>query len=422
MKKQIQILLLAVSILVFSGCGDKGYNIAGLKLPTFSEKRLDKSLPRVKGLKAITSMSEVALEWEPVTNKHIEGYRIFRSDNGGEYRLIATLPDRFKSHFTDKNLNQNVQYIYKISSYTDDGRVSLTSTAHTTKTKRRLPAPILLSVSKGLPDRIKLIWRPHADKATNSYIIERLEQGMREYESIVSLDDRLTVEYIDKSVKPAQKYSYRIRARSYNGVVSAPSRAMIGYSKKLPNAIKWVRATDNLPRMIEIIWKDDNNPNTIDHYNVYSSHLKDTLFSLLGSTKETKFTDRFNSDGVTRYYKITAVDKDGLESTLGIRPTLGMTVGASRGPVINEAIVRHNAIFLQWSDPDGKARSYTVVKKYWDGWRARKIKITDFRSTKFTDTKIKPNVTYTYYVISVDKYGIESMPSREVVLSINSKQ
>jgi len=422
MKKQIQILLLAVSILVFSGCGDKGYNIAGLKLPTFSEKRLDKSLPRVKGLKAITSMSEVALEWEPVTNKHIEGYRIFRSDNGGEYRLIATLPDRFKSHFTDKNLNQNVQYIYKISSYTDDGRVSLTSTAHTTKTKRRLPAPILLSVSKGLPDRIKLIWRPHADKATNSYIIERLEQGMREYESIVSLDDRLTVEYIDKSVKPAQKYSYRIRARSYNGVVSAPSRAMIGYSKKLPNAIKWVRATDNLPRMIEIIWKDDNNPNTIDHYNVYSSHLKDTLFSLLGSTKETKFTDRFNSDGVTRYYKITAVDKDGLESTLGIRPTLGKTVGASRGPVINEAIVRHNAVFLQWSDPDGKARSYTVVKKFWDGWRARKIKITDFKSTKFTDTKIKPNVTYTYYVISVDKYGIESMPSREVVLSINSKR
>jgi fibronectin type 3 domain-containing protein len=422
MKKQIQILLLAVSILVFSGCGDKGYNIAGLKLPTFSEKRLDKSLPRVKGLKAMTSMSEVALEWQPLTNKHIAGYRIFRSDNGGEYRLIATIADRFRSHFTDKNLDQNVKYIYKISSYTDNGRVSLTSTAHATKTQRRLPPPVLLSVSKNLPNRIKLIWRPHADKTTNSYIVERLERGMKEYESIVSLDDRLTVEYIDKSIKPAEKYYYRIRARSYNGVISAPSKAMMGYSKKLPDAIKWVKATDNRPRMINIIWRDTNPPGTIDHYNVYSSTMKDTLFSLLGSTKDMKYTDRFNSDGVTRYYKITAVDNDGLESSLGVVPTLGMTVGASRGPVINEAIVRNNAVYLQWSDPDKKARSYTVVKKYWDGWRARKIKITDFKSTKFIDTKIKPNVTYTYYVISVDKYGIESMPSHEVVLSISSKR
>jgi fibronectin type 3 domain-containing protein len=62
------------------------------------------------------------------------------------------------------------------------------------------------------------------------------------------------------------------------------------------------------------------------------------------------------------------------------------------------------------------------VKKYWDGWRARKIKITDFQSTQFTDRKIKPDVQYTYYVISVDKHGIESMPSREVTLSVNSRQ
>jgi fibronectin type 3 domain-containing protein len=423
MRKQIQILLLAVLILLFSGCGDKGYNIAGIKLPTFSEKRLDKSLPRVKNLKAVTSMTEVALEWTPLTDyKDIAGYRIFRSDNRGEYKLIATIPDRFRSHYTDRNLYQNVRYTYKISSYTNDNRVSLTSTAHAAKTKRRISPPILLSVSKNLPNRIKLIWRPHSDRATSSYIIERMEVGLKGYESIVSLDDRLTVEYIDKDIKPAQRYKYRIRARSFNGVISAPSKSMEGYSKKLPNAIKWVKATDNLARRIDIIWKDTNTPGTIDHYNIYSSHLKDTLFTLLGSTKETKFTDRFDSDGVTRYYKITAVDIDGLESTRGIISTLGMTVGASRGPVINEAIARDNSFYLRWSDPDGKARSYTVVKKYWDGWRARKIKITDFKSTSFTDTKIKPNVTYTYYVISVDKHGIESIPSREVSLSINSKQ
>lgn len=421
MQKWIPTLLLTVSLLIFSGCSSKEYGIGNIKIPSFSEKRLDRSLPAVKGLKAITSMSKVALEWQPITDKQIAGYRIFRGDSQNGYKLIATLSDRYRSHYTDRNLNQNINYVYKVSTYTYDGRVSTASTTHTAKTRSRLAAPIIIEASKGLPSRIKLIWRIHPNETTKAYIIERQEAGTKEWRSIVKLDDRLTVEYIDKEVKPAQTYHYRIRAKSFDGVVSAPSQSVKGSAKQLPNAIKWIKATDNLPRMIEIIWKDTNKPGTISHYNIYSSPMKNTLFSLLGKTKEPKFTDRFDSDGSTRYYKITAVDNDGLESTLGITPTLGMTVGASRGPVINSATVKNNAVLLKWNDPDGKARKYTVVKKYWDGWRARKIKITDFKATHFTDTKIKPDTRYTYYIISVDKYGIESMPSKEVVLSINSQ-
>jgi len=423
MKKQIQILLLTVLLLIFSGCSGKDYNIGGITMPSFSQKILDKNLARIKGLKSKVGLSKVALEWDPIISKEIAGYRIFRSDRQSGYKLIATLPDRYRSHFTDKNINPNMHYNYKVSSYTNDGRVSLASSAKNVKaTRGRLPAPIIIEASKDFPSRIKLLWKIHPNKEVNSYIIERLAPGERTYKTLIGIDERLSVEYIDKDIVPSQSYKYRIRARTYDNVISSPSKVVEGYSKKLPNAIKWVKATDNRARMIELIWKDSNPVGSIDRYNVYSSPMKKTLYTLLASTKDTKYIDRLQTDGSIRYYKITAVDHDGLESTQGIVPTTGQTVGASRGPIINSASVKNNAIFLKWSDPDGKARKFTVVKKFWDGWRARKIKITDFKSSQFTDRKIKPDVQYTYYVISIDKHGIESMPSREVSLSINSQR
>ena len=423
MKRQIPILLSTIFLLIFSGCSGKDYNIGGIAIPSFSQKVLDKNLARIKGLESKVGLSKVALEWDPILDKNIAGYRIFRADRQSDYKLIATLPDRYHSHFTDKNLNPNINYNYKVSSYTNDGRVSLASTAKSVKaTRGRLPAPVIIEASKNFPGRIKLLWKVHPNKEVNSYILERLIPGERVYKTLIGLDERLTVEYIDKDIQPAQKYKYRLRARTYDNVISPPSNAVEGHSKKLPNAIKGLQATDNKARMIDLIWKDTNTVGSVHHYNIYSSPMKNTLYTLLGSTKNTNFVDKFETDGNVRYYKVTAVDHDGLESTQGIIATKGQTVGASRGPVINSAMVQNNSVFLRWSDPDGKARRYTVVKKFWDGWRARKIKITDFKQSQFTDRKIKPDVRYTYYVISIDKHGIESMPSREVSLSVNSKR
>ncbi len=423
MKNLTKIILLTVSLLIFSGCGgSKNYSLGGIQLPSFGEKKLDRSLPVVKELKAKTDMSKVALEWQPIKDKRIAGYRVFRGDNKNGFRLIATIKDRFQSHYVDKDLYQNINYTYKVSSYTNDGRVSMVSTAKIAKTGKKLSAPIILEASKNYPNRVKLIWKVHPDRVTDAYIVERKDLDKNKWRRVATLKDRLTVEYIDKDVKPAQKYSYRIRAKSYENVISNPSNIVKGFSKKLPNVITWVKATDNLPRMINLIWKSANAQKEVDHYNIYSSSLENSMFTLLKSTKETKFTDRFTSDGDIRYYKITSVDHDGLESPRSeTKATLGATIGASRGPNITKVIVQANSISLEWQDLDGKARKYTVVKKYWDGWRAKKIKITDFKKTKFTDTKVKLGTKYTYYIIAVDKHGIESRPSKEVVRSLELK-
>ncbi len=421
MKKFTLIILLASSILIFSGCIPKENGTSAFKLPTFSEKRLDKNLPTVKDLKAKTTMSRVALEWQPEIKKYIAGYRIFRGENNKNFKLIATLKDRYQSHFIDTDLNPNINYTYKVSLYTNDGRVSRTSTAKNAKTQTKLSAPILFSISKGYPNRIKLIWRPHTNENTKSYIIQRKEKGKQDWKNITTIKDRLNVEYIDKDVIPAHIYTYRLFAKSYDGIISNPSKELKGYAKRLPNQIKQVRATTNLPKKINIIWTRANKPAVVDHYNVYSSPMKNTLFSYLGSSKKPQYTDIFETDGTIRHYKVTAVDHDGLESKRSIVTAVGKTVSPSKAPVIIQATVRQKIVYLKWKDPSGKARSYTVVKKYWDGWRSKKKKIVGFKSTAFTDTKVQKDTKYTYYIISVDRHGIESMPSKEVVLAITPK-
>ena len=421
MKKFTLIILLAVSILIFSGCIPKENGTNVFKLPTFTEKRLDRKLSTVKNLKAKTSMSKVALEWQPETKKNIAGYRIFRGDKNNKFELIATLKDRYQSHFIDTNLDPNINYIYKVSLYTDDGRVSMTSTAQSARTHSKLSAPIFLNISKGYPNRIKLIWRPHTNEITKSYIIQRKEKGKQDWKNITNIKDRLSVEYIDKDVIPGQEYKYRLFAKSYDGIISASSQELKGYAKKLPNMIKQIKATTNLPKKINIIWKPTNKPDDIEHYNIYSSPMKNTLFSYLGSSKKPQYTDTFETDGSTRYYKVTAVDYDGLESKKMDISKLGKTVSPNKAPEIIQATVRQNVVYLKWKDPSNKARSYTVVKKYWDGWRAKKKRITGFKKAAFTDRKIEIDTKYTYYIVSLDKHGIESEPSKEVVLAINPK-
>ncbi len=420
MKRSIPVALFLGLILLFSGCSSKNItNPLG-----YNQLRLDRSLPVVRDLKTINSMTEIAIEWRPVIQNYVAGYRIFRSENGKAFKLIKILPDRYAAHYTDTNLKPNATYVYKVSLFTKDGRVSLTNTTRPVSTKGTIQPPILVEVISDLPNRIKLLWRAHPNPIVKAYIVERREEGKKHWKKVAILRNRLTVEYIDRDVVPGRNYTYRLRVKTFDGVVSAPSEAQSGHAKALPKPITRINATDNMPKQIQITWNDPNEgERTIDHYNIYSSAFKDGLYTRLASTKDKSYVDKIDKDGAVRFYQVTAVDTDGLESPKGVIVARGKTMGNGSGPVINSAVIRHNAIILTWTPPKEPVASYTIVKKYWDGWRLRKLKIVDFKSSsnpvRFIDKKIKPNTKYTYYVIGVNELGIETEPSQAVTVEVH---
>ena len=421
MQRWTPTLLLIGLILLFGGCSSK--NIPN-PLAGYNQLRVDRSLPLVKDLKTINSMTEIAIEWRPVIQRYVAGYRLFRSENGKPFKLIKILPDRYAAHYTDTHLKPNATYVYKVSLFTTDGRVSLTNTTQPVSTKGAVQPPVLVEVISDLPNRIKLLWLAHPNPIVKAYIIEKREEGKKSWKKIAILRNRLTVEYIDYDVVPGRNYEYRIRAKTFDGVVSPPSEPLTGHAKTLPEPITHIIATDNMPKQIQLTWNDPNEgKRKIDHYNIYSSAFKDGLYTKLASTKERVYVDKIDKDGAVRYYQVTAVDSDGLESPKGVIVAKGKTMGNGTGPVINSAVIRHNAVILTWTPPKEPVASYTIVKKYWDGWRLKKLKIVDFKSSsnpvRFIDRKIKPNTKYTYYVIGVNELGIPTEPSQAVTVEVH---
>jgi len=424
MRHLIATLLLSGLILLFSGCEGKNFGFKKLNMPklsipslNFSNLKLDPSLPTIKGLKIKSSLTEVALEWMPVRQPHVAGYRILRNDNKGGVSLIATIPDPYAAHYTDKNTQQQIYHTYLVSYYTDDGRVSKASSIRITKCVKPLMPVTYVTAVSGLPNRIKILWRIVPDHRVLGYLVERFDPNSKSWQKLARVDKRLSVEYIDRGVKPGLTYQYRVKAIGPDGVTSVASKVVTGKSKPLPPPVQGLMATTNLPKRIDLIWKASPIPD-VDHYNVYASSFVDSLYRLIAKTRALSYSDKFDEDGAVRFYKVTVVDKDGLESTRAIKPVRGVTLGPLVPPLITSAKVINNRVELKWKSRDTRSEAYNIYKSFWDGWKMKKIKIKGFKGTTFVDPKIQPDTTYTYYVRAVDSYGIESGDSRIIKVEV----
>lgn len=422
MRKSISTILLGVLITLFSGCFSQDMSLPSFGAPSFSlsKKQLDRNLPTVQHVKIKTSLSQVALEWKPIHDRQISGYRILRNDGKGGFKLIKVINDPYIAHYTDSNLQQNKFNNYLVSAYTNDGRVSMPISARVPRTNKPLAAVPFATAVSALPNRVKILWRIHPDERISSYLVQKQAHKSNSWRTIATVDKRLSVEYIDTDVKPGIQYSYRVLARTAEGILSPPSQVVSGASKRLPPPITGVMATTNLAKKVEIIWQASPIADAA-FYRIYASDFADGLYTFIAKTKATHYTDRFDRNGATRFYKISVMDKDGLESSHG-KPTKGATIGFLRAPNITVARIINNRVEIQWTKTDPRTVSYIIYKKYWDGWRPKKIKIIDFKETMFIDSKIRPDTTYTYYVIAVDKNGIPSAPSRSVKFSVDNTQ
>ncbi len=396
---------------------------AGCVKPNFIEPKavsVSDTLPPVTGLKAISDMTQVALEWKPNYADYVEGYSIYRAvgDPNSEFLQIAHIKNRYVSHYVDKGLKPSTVYFYRVSIFTKDGVESIPAETIKVVTKPRLESVPFIKAIGGLANQIKIIFRPHPNPKVVSYIIERKELGDDKWKKIDEIKGRLNAEYIDKDIEENKIYLYRIRVKTYDGVISKPSKVVKANSKPLPRTVTGLKASKNLPRKIVLSW-NKNPEKDIAYYKIYRNLLiKDFLFRPIGKTADTQYVDKVDKDGAVYYYKVTAVDKDGLESLMQDKPVMGKTLNKPSSPVITYSTVIGNTAMIEWKPTDERAVSYIVVKRFRDGLLFKKIKFTDIKATSFTDRSLKPNIAYKFSVIAVDKYGIESKPSKEVVLRV----
>ncbi len=409
-------LSISLALNLFTGCS---------KLP-IPEKAvtIDPTLtaPSLNG--SLSDITATAFEWKAMEDPRVSGFYVYRSSQSAEDKKlerIATIESRFATHFVDDHLVPNTQYQYRFAS---KGKENTESNASETISVSTLPmiVPVSFFQSVGnMPRSAKLLWRPHPNAKINGYIIDRLNVNDQKWSEIATITGRLNAEFIDHDLKDGQIYYYRVRAVTYDKLVTEPSETSKVVTKPLPPEIKNITSTSNLPKAIALTW-EPTPINDLDHYNIYRSKTSDGKYSYHVKLNDTKYTDITKEDGEIYFYKLTAVDKDDLESLQSTPIVQGSSLIKPKTPVSFDGKTGPNGTDLSWVNADPRTVSYTVIKTTKRSWVDREsIEINSITDTKFHDGDIQPNIEYMYEVLSVDKDGIRSLPAAGINLHYETK-
>jgi fibronectin type 3 domain-containing protein len=355
MKLSLQTLLSTLLLLtLFSGC---------TRQPEPKQQVVDPTLPVVHINGHISDMNAIAFEWRKVEDPRIAGVHIYRrlADVKGKLVRIATVDSRYVTHYLDANVEPDTRYIYRFTSFNAKGAESPGSESITASTLP-LIEPVSFFASIGnMPRSAKLIWRPHPDLRVNSYRIERQSLEVPEWHKIVEVKGRLNAEYIDSDLKDNNVYKYRIRAVTFDKLATEPSKIVRVTTKPLPTPVQNVRATSDLPGRILLSWQAVPSED-FDYYKVYRSETAKGGYDYHVKTRDTSFPDEVKSPGKIYFYKVTAVDKDGLESPLPALPAQGSSLGRPAAPVMTHAAYADRSFRLRWQNSDPRTVSFTLVK------------------------------------------------------------
>ena len=412
MKLSILTTLFAASLLLFSGCAEL--------TPTPKEKVVvDSTLPTVSLTKngIITDMKTVAFEWKSITDPRVEGIYVYKKSpankDSKELEYYDTIDTRYSTHYVDRVVEPDTKYSYAFRVFAKESQ-GVNSKVFVVNT-----LPVLQSVSwihsiGGLPRIAKIIWRPHVSERVESYIIERKTFEDKEWHQIAELSGRLNAEYIDTGLEDNHVYMYRIRVKTYDGIISTPSQIVKSVTKPLPISVTKIKATKNLPKEIRVTWSASTQKDFARYY-LYRANDIDGSYELIAKLYNPKFRDKIDEDGKAYFYRVSVVDKDGLESEHEKNTVMGTTLAKPNAPAIVEAKLVGSKIELRWDKSDPRTTSYIVMKKSKKGWFDEVQKeYKGIKKSSFVDSSIEPDTLYTYTIYSVDENSIVSEPSIEV--------
>jgi len=218
MKKLTLTSLTAISLLLLNGCNPVA----------MMNHQLDPNLPKLNNVKAVTSNTSVAFEWQPVAAKHLDGINIYRTVKNSYVNMpqkelikVATVNNAFASHYVDTGLAQNSAYTYTFTTI-KGGFESSHGQIINVKTKPSFEAITFFQGFQKATNIIKLIWRPHNNQLVKMYRVEKSINGEK-WKWIASVENRMMSEYIDTYVAPGYNYTYRIIAVGFDDSVSKPS-------------------------------------------------------------------------------------------------------------------------------------------------------------------------------------------------------
>jgi len=402
----------------------------GLSSPAAGLFEIDTAGPP-GGVEGFSAQSEiirkVPLSWQPLHDPYVKGYKIFRRTGDEKWSAVKKLGKANASDFTDTRLGDGVTYEYRIIAYNKAGVEGPPSL--TTATTKGPPSSVTsLQAGSASPRQVPLSWPPVEEGEVKGYVIYRADDEGGPYWMIKKVKGWDVGEYVDRGsggfwrrdahLKDETRYYYLIRAVNVVDVESVDSPVAAAVTKATPVPVRALQAGQLGIQEATLRW-EPNPEGDIDRYEVFRGEKEGSVRKKVADLPpdQPHFTDKDLKNGRIYYYRVRAVDSDGLVGKSS-PSVFSETKAVPSRPTGLTAVEDNGSVILTWHEnPEQDISHYLVVKR-------------GFLSSETIGTSEKPPFIYEpekggtlrLRVRAVDADALESVDSKEFTIKVPKKK
>ena len=349
-----------------------------------------------------SSTGKPKLTWNAVSGAvKYEVYRSTRQNSG--YSLLGTTTS---TSYVNTGASTGTTYYYRVKAVNRNGMASGYSNIVSGKAKAAAPAAPSVTAGNSSTGKPRLTWK--AVSGAVSYRIYRSESRGTGYSLLGTTN---STSYVNTGAAAGKTYYYRVKAVNRDGMASGYSNIVSGKAKAAAPAAPSVTAGNSSTGKPRLTWKAVSGAVS---YRIYRSESRGTGYSLLGTTNSTSYVNTGAAAGKTYYYRVKAVNRDGMASAYSNIVSGKATLPA---PVLNIGLsVSSGKPMLAWDAVPG-ATSYRIYRSTSRGTGYSLLATTT--STSYVNTSAAKGTTYYYRVKACNAAGLS--PYSNIVSARPSK-
>jgi len=341
------------------------------------------------------------LTWNAVSGA--TSYRVFRSESRGTgYSLLGTTT---ATSYTNTGAAVGKTYYYRVKAVNSVG-TSGYSNIVSGKAKTAAPAAPSVTAGNSSTGKPQLTW-----KAVSGAVKYEVYRSTRQNSGYSLLGTTTSTSYVNTGASTGTTYYYRVKAVNRDGMASGYSNIVSGKAKAAAPAAPSVTAGNSSTGKPRLTWKAVSGATS---YRIYRSESRGTGYSLLGTTSSTSYVNTGAAAGKTYYYRVKAVNRDGMASGYSNIVSGKATLPA---PVLNIGLsVSSGKPMLAWDAVPG-ATSYRIYRSTSRDSGYSLLATTT--STSYVNTSAAKGTTYYYRVKACNAAGLS--PYSNIVSARPSK-
>src|SRR2546427_409638 len=357
---------------------------------------LDPSAPQ--NLQAAGGNARVSLSWQaPLSNggSGITGYKIYKSTSSGAEVYLTTRGN--VASYTDLAVTNGITYFYQVS--------AINSTSESPKSNEAsaippaLPtAPQNLQAAGGIT-RVSLSWQaPSSNGGSGITYYKIFKSTSSGTEGYLTTRGNVT-SYTDLAVTNGLTYFYKVSALNSIGESPQSNEASVALSA-VPPAPQNLHASGGIGN-VTLTWQapSSNGGSAITGYKIYRSTSSGIETYLTTRGNVTSYIDLGVTNGVTYFYKVSALNSIG--------ESLQSNEASATAPTNLVATAGNGRIALSWHTASNygglPVTNYKIYKSTSSGTEA--YLTTRGNVTSYTDLAVTNGITYFYQVSSLNPVG-----------------